>query len=116
MIIATCTTAMILNVRSLRHKLLCTDFRSVKVAGVTTVAVSCPTMAMDLNIKDSQMQWIMSAYSLGAVGRFIARLYFLADDLPGLLLHFLRSLGRSVWTKEYIRGRTIRPWYFHPGL
>ncbi|GBE89981.1 efflux transporter [Sparassis crispa] len=69
-LIATCTTAMILN-----------------TFNVTALAIALPTIGRDLNIPEYRLQWIISAYSLssGCLLLFFGRL----ADLYGRKLAFL---------------------------
>ncbi|KAG1789251.1 major facilitator superfamily domain-containing protein [Suillus plorans] len=60
-IIATCTAAMVVN-----------------VTNTSSVSISLPTIERDLNIKEEQLQWLVSAYSLSS-GCFLLFFGRLAD-------------------------------------
>ncbi|KAG2101573.1 major facilitator superfamily domain-containing protein [Suillus discolor] len=60
-IIATCTAAMVVN-----------------VTNTSSVSISLPTIEKDLNIKEEQLQWLVSAYSLSS-GCFLLFFGRLAD-------------------------------------
>ena len=44
-----------------------------KIANMTAVSISLPTIGRDLNIIESKLQWIVSAYSLSSVSLFARR-------------------------------------------
>lgn len=69
-IVATCTTAMILN-----------------TASATAASIALPTIGRDLNIEEYKLQWIVSAYTLssGCLLLFLGRI----ADLYGRKLTFL---------------------------
>ena len=66
-LIATCTTAMILNVCApfvlARH----TDVHTAQTSLNTAVAIALPTMGKDLGIPNYRLQWVISAYTLSSV-------------------------------------------------
>ena len=54
----------------------------MEIANMTAVSISLPTIGRDLNIIESKLQWIVSAYSLSSVSPFVTS-YSLQ---PGYLL------------------------------
>ncbi|KAG2073087.1 efflux transporter [Suillus decipiens] len=55
---------------SLLHSILvimtCTIAMVVNTANLSSVSISLPTIERDLNVKEEQLQWLVSAYSLGS--------------------------------------------------
>ena len=105
LLIGTVTLAMILNVSSsfsfTRIVQACIYKWHLQTSNMTAVSISLPTIGRDLDIPESKLQWLISAYSLSSVSTLLPSFHpfisphFLITSraLQGCLLLFLGRIA-----------------------